>query len=350
MTTPNRWIGACRTSSITMVMDRLRSVFASWMYTEVSPSLLEAPDGEGRSALLIPADRAPTREGNTQLRSDFTAAIARSIALSERGTPRPVRRSYAGTVFRRSPRSDSLTEVRQAGVELVGAPSPAADAEILCLAAEGLDAIGATGAEIHIGHAGFVRALLRAADLPSEVESQICNQIARHERTALESTLTAAGVSGELMAAIVGLLDLAGNASVIRRARALTDDPVCRATLDELEEIFRLADSPAVMIDLSEVRDLTYYTGIRFEAFAPGIGCPVLGAGGTTGSSACTAIPSRPWDAHSKSSRCPYSARTWTPTPHRACSCASRSTVGQRRRRRPEGFERRDLESHWTRR
>ena len=56
-----------------------------------------------------------------------------------------------------------------------------------------------------------------------------------------------------------------------------------------------------VLIDLGVRRDWPYYSGIVFEAYAPGVGAPVARAGATTGWASASAGRVPPWASPSRS-------------------------------------------------
>ena len=138
----------------------LRQVFQSWAYIETRFNVLQ-PMSEDRSV-----DRAQTYSvadetgGLLTLRPDFTSLVAQEAATAGRDMARPLRRSYCGSAFRKPDRAgDGRREIWQSGVEMIGASGSLADVEVVSLASEGLAALKLTGAQIHLGHVGFVDAL-----------------------------------------------------------------------------------------------------------------------------------------------------------------------------------------------
>lgn len=262
----------------------LRSLFRGWAYIEARFDILQ-PMNDGRpydfDQTYNVADEAG---GMLSLRPDFTSLVAQEAATMGRGIIRPLRRSYCGTAFRKPDRAgDRRREIRQSGVELIGTSGPLADAEIVTLASEGLAALQLKDAQIHLGHVGFVHALLRSSNLTEEGKTTVCNLLARHDRTALAIVLTNQGVSRKTAVALGAVLDLVGSTDVLDQARRLTRDPDALRALEQLEELIALlsrSELPVpVIIDLTEVRDRSYYTGIRFEGFVPASGFPILRGG-----------------------------------------------------------------------
>jgi histidyl-tRNA synthetase len=105
------------------------------------------------------------------LRPELTASIVRAYTEAPVAPALPWRVCMSGSVFRHeeSPGGDRLTlrEFTQVGVELLGAPGPDADAEIIALADRALQHLGVTpSATIRIGHVGLILELLRQTGLP----------------------------------------------------------------------------------------------------------------------------------------------------------------------------------------
>ncbi len=95
------------------------------------------------------------------LRPEWTASVLRAYVAHLQDQPLPLRLSYNGPVFRyERPHRHTYRQFTQVGVEIVGGPSPRADAEALALACAGLDATGVTGYQVLMGHVGVVRELL----------------------------------------------------------------------------------------------------------------------------------------------------------------------------------------------
>jgi len=125
------------------------------------------------SKLFELADGRPHR---LCLRPELTASIVRAFIASEAPPPVPWRVCASGPVFRyeRQPEPGRYREFTQAGVELLGAPGSVADAEILALAVEAIEAIGITDPIIRVGHTGLILEILERSGLPtSAVQAMI---------------------------------------------------------------------------------------------------------------------------------------------------------------------------------
>ena len=103
------------------------------------------------------------------VRADMTPQVARIAATRLGHRPRPLRLSYAGQVLR-----VQGSEVRperqfgQVGAELIGAEGPAADVEVIAVAAEALLGIGVPNLSVDLTMPTLVPAIAEAFDIPAE--------------------------------------------------------------------------------------------------------------------------------------------------------------------------------------
>lgn len=267
----------------------LRRTWTAWGYREIILPTFEYADTlatDVGAALDAEMYRFFDRHGRTlALRPDLTIPTARVVATRLYDQPMPLRIAYAGSVFRyEPPRAGRQHEFTQAGVELIGAASPAADAEAIALAVAALRSLGLPGFRITVGHIGFFRGLMQALALPDRVADRLRDAIDRKAEAELAAILAETAhlppIAGR---AILELPRLAGGAEVLAQAEAFCLNTAMMAALANLSAVadqlaaYGVAD--AVTYDLAEVRDLDYYTGITFEGFAPGIGFNLISGG-----------------------------------------------------------------------
>jgi ATP phosphoribosyltransferase regulatory subunit len=268
----------------------VRECFARWGYQEVVPPTFEYYENlsVGASAELKGAMyRFFDHRGHTlALRADFTPQVARMAATKLFDQPMPLRCCYAGSLFRREePQAGRKREFTQAGVELIGANTAEADAEVVALAIAVLEALALRDFQINLGQMAFFRALtdgLPAGDLASIREA-----IDHKDSARLAGALSQAGLTGNRYSLLQRLPDLIGGPEVLDEARSLsaslTQQAAAEAALERLSEVYRLLDAygaaDRVILDLSEVRGMDYYTGITFRGVAPGLGWPLVSGG-----------------------------------------------------------------------
>jgi ATP phosphoribosyltransferase len=264
----------------------IAEVFSAWGY-----GLVETPVAEDLSALEAAAGslegtafRLIDLDGRLlALRPDMTVPIARISASRLGGTPGPHRFRYAAEVFREheSLRGQSR-QFTQVGVELVGAAGPAADAEVVSLFVEALDAAGLPEFTVAVGTVAVLNALVAAAGAPAAWGEAVL--AAAHDRNLVGlDGLAREASNSDVAAALSAVPRIRGGREAIAACRVATAGLGCDDALDELDATWELLGVAGVIdrvrVDFSVMRSFGYYTGFVAEAYAPGLGVP-LGGGG----------------------------------------------------------------------
>ena len=149
----------------------LLGVFESFGYQQVSPPLLEYSESmlAGRGAGLasqIFRVIDPDTNKVMGIRADITLQIARIAASRLIQQPKPLRLSYNGLILRmQGEQLKGDRQLRQAGIELIGAASPEADAEVILVAAAALEKSGIHEFSIDLNLPGIVSSLLASERL-----------------------------------------------------------------------------------------------------------------------------------------------------------------------------------------
>ena len=289
------------------IEDRLQQMFHRWGYHRIITSTLERLDtlmaggAIQRSTVIQLQDSEDEQLG---LRPELTASIARTAVTRMAGATHPLRLYYNANVFQRAQEGSysRQQEFYQAGVELVGAGGLLADAEVLLLLLDCLRSLGLHQWSIILGEAGLTRSLLSVFPLP--LRDKVRQALARLDRMALE----ALPMSAELRERALLLLDLRGRpADVLQRLATLKLDAAqqdavnnLKSLIDLLQESDRPTSHPTpqtvrlsahdeaphptaypLILDLSLIRTLDYYTGVVFEVVNTSeAGQHVLGQGG----------------------------------------------------------------------
>jgi ATP phosphoribosyltransferase regulatory subunit len=267
---------------------RLQDVFRSFKYRRVLLPTLERLEVVERG--LSPAALAgvlkfvePGSGEVVAIRPDITPQIVRLYAARPDALPDPARLCYDGPVLRaREARAGRPREVYQAGVELLGAGGPGADAEALTVLRRALDGVGLDGAIIEVGHARFAGAVLKGAGLRAVARAEAEEALSRKDEAALAKLAGKAKGSLAARKALPALATLYGEGALSRARAVARNVPGAAEPLAELEAALRLARRrgvAAVEVDLGEVRGLGYYTGITFAGYAPGAGSAVASGG-----------------------------------------------------------------------
>ena len=246
------------------------------------------------------------------LRPELTAPICRMYISGGLSTwPKPVKVYYVGRCFRYDrPGPGRYREFWQAGVELIGSPYPEADAEVIALAVDALEAVGLEGYEVRIGHLGVLRGILEEAGLDVYVQNKLIkalddavsdlgklevgerlvdgrgNPLTKSDVMAnLERQVDALGIDESLRGLILDMVALKGEReATMEKAREIfKDSEKAQKSLEQLNEILTLLEAYGVkeyLVDLSIARGLDYYTGMVFEIDLPRLGAQKQICGG----------------------------------------------------------------------
>jgi ATP phosphoribosyltransferase regulatory subunit len=236
----------------------------------VQPELLQRlfkfSDSDGRMLAMV---------------GERTVPVARVAAGQLRQVPRPLRLCYLGPTFQGHPAPGNSRESFQAGAELIGVHSAAADAEVVAVAIEALEACGLDGFQVEVGHVGFFGGLIE--NLDADARGRVLNALAGRDLVDLEQVLAGTNLGPADQELMLRFPALRGDARILDAAGGMVDNPTSATAVSELREVQRLLAvqgfADRVNLDLGAVRDFDYYSGVIFEVFAPGLGAP-LAAGG----------------------------------------------------------------------
>jgi ATP phosphoribosyltransferase regulatory subunit len=255
------------------VIQRLMAVCAGHGYRAVKPPLVEFEDSllAGSGAAMGPSMfrvMDPVSQRMLALRADMTLQIARIAATRLKKLPRPLRLSYAGEVLR--VKGDELRPERQfgqVGAELIGSDSPAADAEVVLLAVEALEAVGVKNLSVDLSSPRLAPAIIAAAGLDDEAAKRVRAALDRKEQSAVKRLAKGAGP------ALVELLKASGPADSVLKALVRLDLPgEAPAEAKRLAEVVAMirvsAPKLSLTIDPVEMRGFEYHTGLCFTLFA----------------------------------------------------------------------------------
>ncbi len=225
------------------------------------------------------------REGNTLvLRPDITPSIARCIAKYYRDCTEPVRLSYRGQTFINSNEYQGKPkEFTQIGAELVSDASVEADAEMIALTVECMQAAGLKEFQIEIGEVGFFKAIVREAGLEEDDIDEMRALINDKNSFGLEDLMRRYDIDERLSKIIVNLPTLFGPPEKLKDFKALTDNADAIASIERLEKIYNLLKlygyERYISFDLGMLSKYRYYTGIIFNAYTYGTGDAIISGG-----------------------------------------------------------------------
>lgn len=276
-------------AKICLIESRLLRAFELWGFKRVITPRLEYEDvlaaGMG-DELKGRTYRFDDRQSGRLLAipPDITPQIARIAATRMSSAPLPYRISYSGRVLRQTEsQAGRSREIFQTGVELIGLDSPEADAEMIVIAIEAMQALGLDNFTIDLGQVDFCQGVFQASGLEGEPLRQIREAVSRKDLSAVNALLETHGVSAESIRELSSLPRLFGGLEVVEKARAVVSNKRSLAALENLTQVLEILEIHGVTnllsIDLGETRGLDYHSGITFEGFVAGFGEPVCSGG-----------------------------------------------------------------------
>ena len=266
----------------------LAGLFARWGYEEVVTPTFEYLETltVGVSGDLVQSLFKFFDKNNAilALRPDMTTPIARVAATRFRESVPPLRLFYLTNVFRlEQAQAGRQCEFYQAGVELLGAGGPAADAEVVALAVAALLEAGLTNFQVGLGQVEFINGVMAESGLTATEQQRVKQCMVSRDLVGLGEILAGSALSSDAQRLIREIPLLHGGDKVVSEAYRLVGNDTSRAALDNLADIHRLLASYGVeryvTFDLGLIRDFDYYTGMVFEGYTPGLGFPLCGGG-----------------------------------------------------------------------
>jgi ATP phosphoribosyltransferase regulatory subunit len=256
------------------IVERLMAAFAAWGYERVKPPLIEfeesllAGAGQGMASQTFRL-MDPVSQRMMGLRADITPQVGRIAASRLTKAPRPIRLSYAGQVLRvKGEQMRPERQIGQAGVELIGTTAAAADAEVILLGAEALNAVGVQQLVVDLNLPTLAPAILREAGLGDSR-----SLIAALDRKDMTAVRQAAGPLTPLLEALIHAVGPADHAIEALQALSLQGSAATqRERLREVVALIRAARPDLnLTIDPTDHRGFEYHTGVTFSLLAPAV-------------------------------------------------------------------------------
>jgi histidyl-tRNA synthetase len=229
-------------------------------------------------------------EREVGLRFDLTVPLARIVATNPH-LPKPFKRYALGKAWRYDrPQAGRYREFEQADVDIVGTPSPAADAEVVLIALEFLKRVLGSDYVIRINNRKVLRGMTEKAGVSDDLAFECFRAIDKLDKIGKEGVLKELderGVGKEQSNFLIDAISVRGKGMrVLDKFRELLEGSDTGIEgVDELKlmaEIFEESGvSDRIEFDMSLARGLDYYTGPVFEGSylgEPSVGA-VLGGG-----------------------------------------------------------------------
>ena len=254
-----------------LVYGEIKEVFRKYGFQMVEPSFIEefktlaAKSGPDiKDEIYYFKDKSGRELG---LRFDMTVGISRMVA-SNPNWKKPIRLAAISSMWRYDrPGQGRQRWFYQWNVEIFGVAGPEADAEVICVCGDIMDALGIE-CEIRIGNRKVVEALIRKAGVNDAKNVDGClrtvDKIAKLGEKELLGEFKKYGLDEKKAKELLG--------DVKKDIEKLDADGV-----DELKRVAEILKSLGrkFTIDLSVVRGIGYYSGVVWEGYEknnPGIG------------------------------------------------------------------------------
>ena len=280
------------------------AVYERWGFEPLETPAFEYADALGK---FLPDEERPNegvfalQDDDDQwmaLRYDLTAPLARFAAEHYQDLAKPFRRYQFGEVWRNEkPGPGRFRQFVQCDADSVGAGGPAADAEMIALAAEVMGAAGLSEDEfvIRVNDRRLLDGVLeQLGDAAADKRLRVLRAIDKLDRLGLggvEQLLGAgrkdesgdftegAGLDADQAAKVLNFVEIQGLAAdqadptaftLERLVATLGETASGKAAVSDLQTLVELLDalgqSGAWALDTTVVRGLGYYTGPVFEA------------------------------------------------------------------------------------
>ena len=266
------------------MLDTIRRTYESYGFDALETPFVEYTDALGK--FLPDVDRPNAgvfsfRDEDEQwvsLRYDLTAPLARYVAENQQFLPRPFRRYQIGTVFRNDkPGPGRYREFIQCDADTVGTASPSADAELVMMFADTLEALGLKRGEyvIKVNSRALLDIVLKAAYVTDDdTRGAVLRAIDKFDRLGLDGVraLLGSGRKDESGDYTKGVgLDPDQVDIIVELLTASPERYEGTLAIQDLNAVFKLVRScgyekDRIALDTSIIRGLDYYTGAVFEA------------------------------------------------------------------------------------
>ncbi len=278
------------------VLEAWRSASIRHGFDEIDGPIFEHLDlytvksGEGIVSELF----SFTREGGEKtyaLRPEFTPTLARMYATKANSLPKPTKWFTAGPFFRAErPQRGRLREFLQWNVDLLGDPSPAADAEVIATCVSMLRSLGLkpTDVRIKVNHRAALAAWLVSRGLAEAQHGELFKLLDTKDKMPAPEFIMRLAAYGFIpeqaevfQKGIIRITVEQGASPAAGRAPSAVPSNGAHAEVLDMT-FFSQAVTPLaeqltaagiidwIDFDLSIVRGLAYYTGMVFEVHEAG--------------------------------------------------------------------------------
>jgi histidyl-tRNA synthetase len=208
------------------------------------------------------------------LRFDLTAPLGRLVAANPQ-LPKPFKRYQIAPVWRYdNPQAGRYREFWQADIDIVGSGKMDCEAECLAASASILEALGLKDFAIKLNNRKILNGIMEFLQIPDAKAPDVFRALDKLEKMGEKEVLKdvmRAGVKETKARKLLQMIRARGSPGTIlqKERKRLETFSTAKQGLDELDQIVKKCGAYGiggkVIIDLSLVRGLDYYTGPIFE-------------------------------------------------------------------------------------
>jgi histidyl-tRNA synthetase len=276
------------------VLSTFRGVFERYGFEPIETPVIEYLEtltgkyGEDEKLIYSFKDRGDRDVG---LRYDLTVPLARFVANHRNDLTFPFKRYHIAPVFRADrPQRGRYREFWQCDADIVGTKSMMADAEVVSVWIDALNAINMPGFVVHINHRKLLMSLAEVAGVPDEQTPTIHRAIDKLAKIGDEGVMNEMqknGIPEDAARRVLDLVKISGEPSAMfdELEKRLSGNRLAEEGISDLRALFHFleqmgADSAHYTLDLTLARGLDYYTGPVFEAISVDANIGSLGGAG----------------------------------------------------------------------
>jgi histidyl-tRNA synthetase len=289
--------GADEIAAERAVLDTIRRIYESYGFEPLETPAFEYTDALGK--FLPDVDRPNEGVFSLQdddkqwmsLRYDLTAPLARYVAENFQHLPKPFRRYQVGSVWRNEkPGPGRFREFTQFDADTVGSTSPSADAELLMMVCDALEALGLKRGDyvVKMNNRKLLDGVLEILDISVEKRGVVLRAIDKLDRLGLQGVeellgkgrkdesgdvTQGANLSVDQLKALMLYISRAGEDGFVGVLAQLATNKskLGESGVVELQTIAATLEgsgysSDQIKFDPTVIRGLDYYTGPVFEA------------------------------------------------------------------------------------
>lgn len=264
---------------------RLRSLFGSFGYTPYKMSKFEAYDLYLRNKSFLVSEHIITFTDHSGKLMALKPDVTLSIVKSAQDDGVSVQKVYYNEHVYRVPKGDDrFKEIMQMGIECVGHIDGYNVSEVICLAAMSL-AEFSPNYVLDISHLGILSAFLDKLGADHHTRNAILGCVGEKNTHGIRELCNAEGLDHATVEALCRLVNLYGDSeSILPQLNALVTEQNCGQEAyadlcDRIGDVKAVLPTARLQIDFSVVNSMSYYNGMVFRGFVPGVHTRVLSGG-----------------------------------------------------------------------